>query len=66
MRLISEAIEVQGESFEFQKVHDAVWKDGNIPFALLNWEINGCRKDLNAIDEDPLTGVIPPKPEFDR
>lgn len=66
MRLISEAIEVQGESFEFQKIHDAVWKDGNVPFALLNWEINGCRKDLNAIDEDPLTGVMPPKPEFDR
>jgi hypothetical protein len=66
MKLISEAIQVQGESFEFQKIHDAVWKDGNVPFALLNWIINGNKEDLNTIDEDPLTGAIPPKPEFDR
>ena len=66
MKLISEAIQVQGESFEFQKIHDVVWKDGNVPFALLNWIINGNKEDLNTIDEDPLTGAIPPKPEFDR
>ena len=66
MRLISEAIQIHGDAFEFQKIHDAVWKDGNVPFALLNWEINGNREDLNTIDEDPLTGVAPPKPEFDR
>mgnify|MGYP006087707419 FL=1 len=66
MKLISEAIQVQGESFEFQKIHDAVWKDGNVPFALLNWIINGNKEDLNTIDEDSLTGAIPPKPEFDR
>ena len=65
MRLIADTIENQGDSFEFQKIHDAVWKDGNVPFALLNWEINGCRDDLNAIDDDPLTGATPPKPEFD-
>ena len=66
MRLISESIQIQGDAFEFQKIHDAVWKDGNVPFALLNWEINGNKEDLNSIDEDPLTGVIPPKPDFDR
>ena len=65
-QVISEAIQIQGESFEFQKIHDDVWKDGNVPFALLNWEINGNKEDLNTIDEDPLTGAIPPKPEFDR
>ena len=66
MKLVADSIEKEGKNFEFQKIHDAVWKEGNIPFALLNWELNGNKEYIDAIDEDPLTGVAPPKPEFDK
>ena len=66
MKLVADSIEKEGQNFEFQKIHDAVWKDGNVPFALLNWELNGNKDYIDAIDGDPLTGVAPPKPEFDK
>ena len=65
MRLVSDAIQVKGENFEFQEIHDAVWNDGNVPFALLNWELNGRRDDLDIIDADPLTGAPPPIPAYE-
>ena len=62
MRLIADAIETRGENFHFQQIHDAVWCDGNLPFALLNWELNGKREELDRIDSHPLTGVPAPTP----
>lgn len=64
MRLVGDAILTRGENFDFQQIHDAVWSDGNIPFALLNWELNGQRDDLDHIDADPLTGVPAPIPAY--
>ncbi|MBO67717.1 MAG: DUF885 domain-containing protein [Acidiferrobacteraceae bacterium] len=65
MRLIADAIQTRGENFNFQQIHDSVWNDGNVPFALLNWELNGIREDLDAIDADPLTGAMPPIPAYE-
>ncbi len=65
-RLVADAIEARGDTFDFNEVHDAIWCDGNIPFALLTWELNGQRQDLDRIDADPLTGAPPPTPAYDR
>ena len=65
MKLVGKAIENEGKTFDFQKIHDSVWNDGNVPFSLLNWELNGCRDDLDKIDADPLTGTTPPVPAYE-
>ena len=65
MKLVGKAIESEGKNFDFQKIHDSVWNDGNVPFALLNWELNGCRDDLDKIDADPFTGTTPPVPAYE-
>ena len=36
-----------------QALHDAVWVNGNVPIALVRWELLGLTDELAALDTDP-------------
>ncbi len=40
----------QGEQFSLRAFHDFVWKNGNVPIALQQWEYLGDDKDVRTID----------------
>jgi Bacterial protein of unknown function (DUF885) len=66
MSLIAAAVEAEGDDFSLRRIHDAIWRDGNVPFALLRWELLGDRSVLDAIDADPATGAPTPVPAWDE
>ncbi len=39
----------QGDSFSLRALHDYVWKNGNVPFSLLRWELLGDRRDVERL-----------------
>lgn len=39
LRMLARARRTQGERFDLQKFHDFVWKNGNVPIALQQWEM---------------------------
>jgi hypothetical protein len=51
--LIADAVRVQGAGLDLQALHDAVWVNGNVPIALLRWELLGLTDELAALDTDP-------------
>ncbi len=57
LRLVAAAVT---EGHSLREIHDYVWLNGNVPFALLRWELLGRRDELDLIDADPLTGASPP------
>ena len=58
--LVAAAVEADGADFSLRRIHDALWRNGNVPFALLRWELLGDRSLLDAIDADPATGAPAP------
>jgi Bacterial protein of unknown function (DUF885) len=44
--LLADARRAQGEQFSLRGFHDFIWKNGNVPLALLRWELLGDRRDL--------------------
>ena len=51
--LIADAVRVQGADLDLQALHDAVWVNGNVPIALLRWELLGLTDELAALDTAP-------------
>jgi hypothetical protein len=51
--LIADAVRVRGAGLDLQALHDAVWVNGNVPIALLRWELLGLTDELAALDTDP-------------
>lgn len=47
--LIADARRAQGAAFSLRAVHDTLWKNGNVPFALLRWELLNDRRDLDRL-----------------
>ena len=41
MKFLAEARVKQGEKFNLRAFHDFVWKNGNVPIALMRWEYLG-------------------------
>ena len=37
---------------DLQRLHDQVWVNGNVPIALLRWELLGLTDELAALDVD--------------
>jgi Bacterial protein of unknown function (DUF885) len=64
MSLVAAAVEADGDTFSLRSIHDAIWRDGNVPFSLLRWQLLGDRSVLDTIDEDPATGAPPPAPAW--
>jgi uncharacterized protein (DUF885 family) len=62
--LVAAAVESEGDDFSLRRIHDAIWRDGNVPFSLLRWQLLGDRSVLDAIDADPATGAAPPVPAW--
>ena len=59
LRFLTDALRVLGEAFDLRAFHDYVWKNGNVPFALLRWEYLGLKDELDVIDAaaDPAAPV---------
>lgn len=52
-RLVTDAAvaaQLDGAEFALRDVHDVVWRNGNVPFALQRWELLGDRGDVDALD----------------
>jgi uncharacterized protein (DUF885 family) len=64
MSLVAAAAERAGDDFSLQGIHDAIWRDGNVPFALLRWQLLGDRSVVDALDADPATGAPTPVPRW--
>ena len=62
--LVAAAVERDGDEFSLRRIHDAIWLDGNVPFALLRWQLLGDRYVVDAIDADPATGAPTPAPAW--
>jgi uncharacterized protein (DUF885 family) len=47
--LIADAVRVRGADLDLAALHDAVWRNGNVPIALLRWELLGLTDELAAL-----------------
>ena len=50
--LIADAVRVRGADLDLRALHDAIWVNGNVPVALLRWELLGLTDELPALDMD--------------
>ncbi len=48
-RFLSDARRELGDQFELRAFHDFVWKNGNVPIALLRWELLGLEDDARRL-----------------
>ena len=49
MKLLAEARLSQGDKFNLREFHDFVWKNGNVPIALLRYEYLGKTDEIEAL-----------------
>lgn len=49
LALLADARRAQGEAFSLRAFHDFVWKNGNVPLALLRWELLGDARDVERL-----------------
>ena len=47
--LLADARRAQGPAFSLRAFHDYLWKNGNVPLALLRWELLGDRRDVDRL-----------------
>lgn len=47
--LLADARRAQGAAFSLRALHDFLWKNGNVPLALLRWELLGDRRDVDRL-----------------
>jgi hypothetical protein len=50
--LLADAARVRGAALDLRELHDAIWVNGNVPIALLRWELLGLTDELAAIGVD--------------
>jgi Bacterial protein of unknown function (DUF885) len=50
--LIADAVRLRGADLDLQALHDDLWINGNVPIALLRWELLGLTDELAALDVD--------------
>ena len=46
----ADARQQQGDKFDLRAFHDFLWKNGNVPFALLRWELLGDKEEIGRVD----------------
>jgi uncharacterized protein (DUF885 family) len=49
VRLLADMRRAQGDAFSLRAFHDVVWKNGNVPFSLLRWELIGDRSEVDRL-----------------
>jgi hypothetical protein len=47
--LVADAARTRGPELDLRELHDAIWRNGNVPVALLRWELLGLTDELPAI-----------------
>ncbi len=52
IKLLADAKRQQGDRFDLRAFHDFVWKNGNVPLALVRWELLGLRDEVARIDRN--------------
>ena len=50
--LIADAVRLRGADLDLRALHDQVWVNGNVPIALLRWELLGLTDELAALDTE--------------
>ena len=55
--LIADAVRLRGADLDLQGLHDAIWVNGNVPIALLRWELLGLTDELAALGIDLPPGL---------
>jgi len=50
--LLADAARVRGGRLDLRELHNAIWVNGNVPIALLRWELLGLTDELAAIGID--------------
>ena len=53
MKFLAEARQAQGDKFNLREFHDFVWKNGNVPIALLRYEYLGKTDEIEALHINP-------------
>lgn len=51
LRLVADAARAAEDPFRLRDLHDYLWRNGNVPIALLRWEFLGRRDDLDLVDD---------------
>jgi uncharacterized protein (DUF885 family) len=49
-KFLADARQALGDKFSLRAFHDYLWKNGNIPIALLRWEYLGLNDEIEMID----------------
>jgi uncharacterized protein (DUF885 family) len=49
IKFLAEARQAQGDKFNLREFHDYVWKNGNVPIALLRYEYLGKTDEIEAL-----------------
>lgn len=58
LKLIAEIRVREGEHFDLRKVHDFIWKNGNVPLSLQRYELSGATDELGRLDK-PIEAAAP-------
>jgi uncharacterized protein (DUF885 family) len=58
LHFLADARLAQGDKFSLRVFHDYLWKNGNVPIALLHWEYLGGDDYLRAVDKLKTTSRI--------
>jgi hypothetical protein len=48
--LLADAVRVRGADLDLLSLHDYIWRNGNVPIALLRWELLGLTDELSSIE----------------
>jgi uncharacterized protein (DUF885 family) len=52
LALLADAVRLRGPGLDLQELHDYIWQNGNVPIALLRWELLGLTDELAALGID--------------
>ena len=61
LRMLADQKRQLGNRFDLRAFHDFVWKNGNIPLALVRWELLGQRDEIDAIDKSAARPLRSPR-----
>ncbi len=62
LRFLADTRRERKEKFSLRAFHDFLWKNGNVPIALLRWEYLGLRDDLDRVDRSPAASPVSSRP----
>jgi hypothetical protein len=58
LRFLADAKMAQGDKFNLRTFDDFLWKNGNVPIALLRWEYLGNDDDIRVLDKQRDNSIL--------